>query len=175
MKAYNNIYQIEKENRITRVFIILFIVIVVILFLPWTQSIQANGYVTTLNTEERPQEIQSVIAGKISQWRVKEGDFVKTGDTIAILTEIKSEYLNPELLKQTEIQIQAKENSLLSYNSNATTIHGFSKAYLIWPIFCQRREALRTRLPSCVRTSWLHRKPNKIVTSPRSNTPFVSS
>ena len=43
MKAYNNIYQIEKENRITRVFIILSIVMVVILFLPWTQNIRAKG------------------------------------------------------------------------------------------------------------------------------------
>ena len=38
MKAYNNIYQIEKENRITRVFIILLIVMIVILLLPKAEN-----------------------------------------------------------------------------------------------------------------------------------------
>ncbi len=111
------------SNKFGKIIFALILGFVFILFLPWTQSIQANGFVTTLNTEERPQEIQSVIGGKISKWLVKEGDFVKTGDTIAILTEIKSEFLNPELLKQTEIQIQAKENSLLSYNSKIEAIN----------------------------------------------------
>ena len=111
------------SNKFGKIILTLCLVFVLILFLPWTQNIQANGFVTTLNTEDRPQEIQSVIAGKISKWNVKEGDFVKEGDTIAVLTEIKSEYLNPDLLKQTEIQIQAKENSLLSYNSKIEAIN----------------------------------------------------
>ena len=65
MKAYNNIYQIEKENRITRVFVILLIVMVVILFLPWTQNIRAKGSITTLKQEQRRQEVNTIIAGKV--------------------------------------------------------------------------------------------------------------
>jgi multidrug efflux pump subunit AcrA (membrane-fusion protein) len=97
------------SNKFGKIIFSLILGFVFILFLPWTQSIQANGFVTTLNTEERPQEIQSVIGGKISKWLVKEGDFVKTGDTIAILTEIKSEFLNPELLNKLKFKFKPKK------------------------------------------------------------------
>jgi len=96
MKAYNNIYQIEKENRITRVFIILSIVMVVILFLPWTQNIRAKGSITTLQQEQRRQEVNTIIAGKVVKWWVKEGDAINAGDTIMQLSEVKFEYLDPQ-------------------------------------------------------------------------------
>ncbi len=111
------------SNKFGKIILILCLTFLVILFLPWTQNIQANGFVTTLNNEERPQEIQSAIAGRLNKWLVKEGDYIEFGDTIAVLGEIKSEYLDPDLLKQTEIQIQAKENSLLSYNSKINAIN----------------------------------------------------
>ena len=111
------------SNKFGKIILTLCLGFVVVLFLPWNQNIQANGFVTTLNNDERPQDIQSAIAGRLNKWLVKEGDFVEIGDTIAVLGEIKSEYLNPELLKQTEIQIQAKENSLLSYNSKINAIN----------------------------------------------------
>lgn len=111
------------SNKFGKIILSLCIGFIVVLFLPWTQNIQANGFVTTLNNDERPQEIQSAIAGRLTKWHVKEGDYINLGDTIALLGEIKSEYLNPELIKQTEIQIQAKENSLLSYNSKINAIN----------------------------------------------------
>ena len=100
MNAYKNIYQIEKENRITRVFIILFIVMIVILFLPWTQNIRAKGSITTLQQEQRRQEVNTIIAGKVVKWWVKEGDAIKAGDTIMQLSEVKFEYLDPLLLER---------------------------------------------------------------------------
>jgi len=111
------------SNKFGKIILTLCLGFIVVLFLPWNQNIQANGFVTTLNNDERPQDIQSAIAGRLNKWLVKEGDFIEIGDTIAVLGEIKSEYLNPELLKQTEIQIQAKENSLLSYNSKINAIN----------------------------------------------------
>ena len=108
---------------ISRFLITLLILIVVFMFLPWVQNIETMGTVTTFLPEERPQEVQTFIAGRIAKWKVKEGDYVNKGDTIAILNEIKSEYLNPDLLNQTEIQIQAKEQSVLSYNSKIGAIN----------------------------------------------------
>jgi multidrug resistance efflux pump len=72
---------------------------------------------------QRPQEIQTNIAGRVSVWKIKEGDFIKKGDTVVVLTEIKTEYLDPELLEQTEIQINAKEKSVLSYSSKINAIN----------------------------------------------------
>jgi len=85
------------------------------LFLPWTQNIQATGDVTTLRPEQRPQELNTLIAGKIDKWFVKEGDLVKKGDTILKISEIKNEYLDPLLVDRTRQQIQAKASANNSY------------------------------------------------------------
>lgn len=100
-----------------------FVIFVLILFLPWQQNIQATGKVTTFLPEGRPQEIHSNIAGRVKYWKIKEGDFVKKGDTILVLNEIKTEYLDPDLLNQTETQITAKEQSVLSYSSKVDAIN----------------------------------------------------
>lgn len=97
--------------------------LIVFLFLPWTQNIRARGAVTTLRQEHRPQQMNTIIAGRIVKWYVKEGDVVKQGDTIAQLAEIKDAYLDPQLLDRTREQMEAKEASVVSYSDkvNATT------------------------------------------------------
>jgi multidrug efflux pump subunit AcrA (membrane-fusion protein) len=95
----------------------LFFVVDIILFLPWTQNIQSKGKITTLWQDQRPQEINSPIAGKITKWWVKEGDFVKKGDTILQISEIKAEYLDPNLIGRTQEQVFAKKNAIQFYES----------------------------------------------------------
>jgi multidrug resistance efflux pump len=85
------------------------------LFLPWTQNISGRGQVTSLTPNQRPQTIQSPIPGSIQDWYVQEGQFVKKGDTIMRIAEIKSEYFNPNLVKLTEQQRDAKAFSVKSY------------------------------------------------------------
>ena len=87
----------------------------IILFLPWTQNISGRGLVTTITPEQRPQTIQSPIPGSIQTWFVREGDYVKKGDTIMKIAEIKSEYFDPNLVERTEKQKLAKEFSVESY------------------------------------------------------------
>lgn len=91
------------------------ILVIIILFLPWTQTVSGTGYVTTLRPDHRPQTIQSPIPGRIERWFVAEGDFVQKGDTILHISEIKSEYFDPNLLERTEEQVEAKANSVTSY------------------------------------------------------------
>jgi multidrug efflux pump subunit AcrA (membrane-fusion protein) len=90
---------------------------VITLFLPWTQSIRAKGTVTALRQEQRPQQINTIIGGRIERWLIKEGDFVKKGDTLLQLSEIKADYLDPQLLNRTAEQIDAKRSSLNYYES----------------------------------------------------------
>ena len=87
----------------------------IFLFLPWTQNIRANGYVTTLKPDQRPQTIPSIIAGRIEQWYVQEGDFVNKGDTILFISEIKDDYFDTNLLGRTMEQVKAKEFAVRSY------------------------------------------------------------
>jgi len=93
-----------------------FLVNIMFLFLPWTQNIRANGTLTTFEPDKRPQTINSIIGGKIEQWFVIEGDYVEKGDTILFISEIKDEYFNPDLIANLQKQIDAKEQSLLSYS-----------------------------------------------------------
>lgn len=94
----------------------------IVLLLPWTQNIQAPGIVTTRMPEQRPQELNSIIAGKIEKWFVKEGDMVKKGDTILRLSEVKETYLDPQLLQRTDDQIKAKEKTVDFYRDKVVAI-----------------------------------------------------
>ena len=119
-KSYSSLEAV-KNNLARRIFLKLllglFLLIVVMLFLPWTQNIQSKGYVTALRPDERPQTIQNTIPGKIEQWYVQEGDLVKKGDTILFLTEIKMEYFDPRLIERTKEQVQAKANGIDAYEN----------------------------------------------------------
>lgn len=110
------------SNRSYWFFGIGFILFLIILFLPWTQNINAKGYVTTRSPQQRPQSVQSVIAGRIDNWFVKEGDYVSVGDTIAYISEIKSEYFDPNLLERTNEQIDAKSQSANSYDQKIAAL-----------------------------------------------------
>ncbi|MCU0429072.1 MAG: HlyD family secretion protein [Cytophagaceae bacterium] len=90
----------------------LFIAIIILLFLPWTQNVEGYGKVTAFNPINRPQEVQTIIAGKIAQWSVTEGQFVREGDTLLVLTEIKDKFLDPATLERTKEQLDAKKQSL---------------------------------------------------------------
>ena len=94
------------------------------LFLPWTQNISGTGAVTTLKPNQRPQSIQSVISGRIEKWYVQEGDFVNKGDTILFISEIKEDYMDPNLVENTKNQMNAKKQSLQSYGSKVNTLSG---------------------------------------------------
>lgn len=95
-----------------------------ILFLPWTQNISGSGAVTTLKPDQRPQTIHTAIAGRIEKWYVKEGDFVQKGDTILFISETKEDYLDPNLVKNTESQLKAKEMAEQSYGGKVVSLEG---------------------------------------------------
>lgn len=108
---------IPSDQSRKRVRVLLYILLAgfVFLFLPWTQNFRSQGMVTALKPEHRPQTIHSVIPGRIEKWYVQEGDFVQKGDTILFISEVKEQYMDPELLERTQLQVNAKELSVRSY------------------------------------------------------------
>ncbi|AUC84093.1 biotin attachment protein [Polaribacter sp. ALD11] len=94
----------------------------ILLFLPWTQNITGKGLVTTLTPDQRPQTIQSQIPGRIEQWFVKEGDYVKKGDTILRISEVKSDYFDNRLIERTNDQISAKLSSVSAYQGKVQAL-----------------------------------------------------
>lgn len=115
---FSTLSNVEKKRSgkvLIRLVTAFFVTLFVTMFLPWTQNIGAPGEVTTLKPSQRPQTIHSVIAGRIENWYVQEGDYVDKGDTILFISEVKDAYFDPQLLPRTEQQLVAKELSVKSY------------------------------------------------------------
>lgn len=121
IQAFDTIYRSHKKSKVKYWFVGIMLFFVLILFLPWTQNIKATGNITTLYQEQRPQEINSPIPGKIVKWWVKEGDVVKKGDTILQISEIKEDYLDPNLVGRTQQQVDAKKGAINYYQGKITT------------------------------------------------------
>ena len=102
--------------------LVVLLMFILLLFLPWQQNIRGVGQITALNPANRPQTVETVIAGRIKNWLVREGDLVKKGDTIASITEVKEKYFDPQLLTRLQQQIVAKERSLDAKNKKAEAL-----------------------------------------------------
>jgi multidrug efflux pump subunit AcrA (membrane-fusion protein) len=120
LKAYSTIYRFNRTSKVKYWAFGFLLALLIILFLPWTQNIRARGSVTTLRQEQRPQELNSIIPGKIVKWYVKEGDMVQAGDTILQISEVKDDYLDPNLINRTNEQLGAKQLSVEYYKNKVT-------------------------------------------------------
>ncbi|MEO8795143.1 MAG: HlyD family efflux transporter periplasmic adaptor subunit [Daejeonella sp.] len=117
LKSYTLIYRYNKKSRVWLWFFVCFGIFIVFLFLPWTQNIKSVGAVTTLFQDQRPQQVNTIIGGRVMKWLVKEGDYVKAGDTLVQLSEVKVDYLDPDLLQRTKEQLSGKQLSVEYYKN----------------------------------------------------------
>ncbi|TAD84481.1 MAG: HlyD family efflux transporter periplasmic adaptor subunit [Bacteroidetes bacterium] len=120
-KSFPLIYESNRKNYRSRIFWTIVLVFVGFLFLPWTQNIRSKGFVTTLYQNQRPQELNSQIPGKILKWYVKEGDYVNVGDTILQLGEVKDDYLDPLIIPRTQTQIAQNRDKARFYEGKIAT------------------------------------------------------
>lgn len=118
----SNLYTVQLVNTpkkfktIRNWLITVFSLVFLSLFLPWQQNINGKGKVTPFAPEDRPQNVPSIIGGRIEKWKVVEGQFVKKGDTLVIISEVKEKFFDPELLSRTQKQITNKEDGLEAKN-----------------------------------------------------------
>jgi multidrug resistance efflux pump len=121
-KALMRISRMDSGRVFLKLLAWFFGITLVFMFLPWTQNIRANGSLTTLKPNQRPQTLHSVIDGRIEKWYVQEGESVEKGDTILFISEIKDQYFDPDLLERTQIQLNAKEASVKSYEAKVDAL-----------------------------------------------------
>ena len=108
--------------RVPRVFRMVFIILLFmlltvmafLLYVPWVQTAGGRGVVTTLNPNERQQDINALVSGRIEEWYVRDGSAVEKGDPIVRIADI-----DPQLIQrleaergQVEVQLQAARNAL---------------------------------------------------------------
>jgi adhesin transport system membrane fusion protein len=121
-RSGKDIFNKEYYKFLNKFLLVFAILVFVLMFLPWTQNITSQGLVTTLTPGQRPQDIQSQIPGRIEEWFVREGDFVRKGDTILRISEVKSEYFDDRLIERTNEQINAKASSVLAYQAKVAAL-----------------------------------------------------
>ena len=100
------------NRRLARILLVLGLVFLIILFLPWRQTISGAGTLTALTPQDRPQNVQNQIAGRIEHWNVREGQLVRRGDTLLTISEIKDEYFDPNLPERLGEQLAAKRGNV---------------------------------------------------------------
>ena len=122
-KSGKNIMNVQYYKYFNRFLLAAAIILFIVMFLPWTQTITGQGIVTTLKPNQRPQHIQSQIPGRIEEWFVQEGDEVKKGDTILRISEVKSDYFDDRLMERTNNQIQAKSSSVTAYGGKVDALN----------------------------------------------------
>jgi multidrug resistance efflux pump len=121
-KSFEILEEIRADKVLKKLLLTFLLLVIGVAFLPWTQNIRGNGQVTALSPSQRPQELNSMIDGRIEEWHVQEGDMVEKGDTILFIREIKDEYFDPQLLERTQEQINAKRQSLEFYQDKINAL-----------------------------------------------------
>lgn len=84
----------------------------IVLLLPWQQNVQGKGKVIPFSPQDRPQVVPSVIAGRIEKWFVQEGQHVKKGDTICLISEVKEKFFDPQMVDRTNDQVISKQEAI---------------------------------------------------------------
>jgi multidrug efflux pump subunit AcrA (membrane-fusion protein) len=84
----------EPAKLITRLIVIFFLFMLVFLIaIPWQQTSDGSGKVMAYLPQDRVQNIHATVTGRIKQWFVKEGSFVKKGDPVMEIVDIDPNYM----------------------------------------------------------------------------------
>ena len=93
------------SSRLAIKLVLLFLLIIA--FVPWTQTITVTGQLSAYTPYERPQDIESQITGRIRKWHIFEGVRVKQGDLILELDDYDPNFMSPDLLSLLDQRKQA--------------------------------------------------------------------
>lgn len=118
MAHFTTLESIKTPRIMRAVFIMLLVAIIItiafLIYVPWVQTTSGRGVVTTLNPNERRQDINALVPGRIEEWYVRDGSTVKKGDPIVRIADI-----DPQLIErlqaerqQVELQLQAAQSAL---------------------------------------------------------------
>jgi RND family efflux transporter MFP subunit len=81
-------------------------------FVPWVQTTSGFGSVTALNPNDRLQEINALVPGRIQEWYVRDGSHVTLGEPIVQIVDI-----DPQLLDR----LQAERGQVVAILQAAET------------------------------------------------------
>lgn len=77
-----------------------------LVYVPWVQTASGPGTVTALNPNDRMQEINALVPGRIQEWYVRDGSHVELGDPIVKIIDNDPQLL--DRLQSERQQVMAK-------------------------------------------------------------------
>ena len=128
LKTLQELPHPRSSRQLGRWMLFFLFLIIIVLFLPWRQTINGTGSVTALTPQDRPQSLQNTIAGRIEKWSLREGQYVKKGDTLLVISEIKDDYFDPQLPQRLGEQLAAKQGNRQATDAKINALDGQIKA-----------------------------------------------
>ncbi len=103
--TYNQIKIPQPLESLKKIIIISLILLILILTItPWRQTATGFGYVIALDPNNRAQNINAPVNGRINQWFVKDGSRVKAGDKLVEIIDN-----DPQIIERLKLEKSAKE------------------------------------------------------------------
>jgi multidrug efflux pump subunit AcrA (membrane-fusion protein) len=118
MAHFTTLASIKTPRVMRAVFFMLLAAILIavafLIYVPWVQTTSGRGVVTTLNPNERRQDINALVPGRIEEWFVRDGSRVKKGDPIIRIADIDPNLIDRLQAErgQMELQLQAAQSAL---------------------------------------------------------------
>lgn len=85
----------DAAKLLSRIILVFFLFMLIFLIaIPWQQTADGSGKVMAYNPQDRVQNVHAPVSGRIKQWFVREGSFVKKGDPILEISDIDPDYLS---------------------------------------------------------------------------------
>lgn len=118
MAHFTTLASIETPRVMRAVFVILLSAIVIVvaflIYVPWVQTTSGFGVVTTLSPNERRQDINALVPGRIEEWYVRDGSTVKKGDPIVRIADVDPNLIErlQEERAQVALQLDAAKRAL---------------------------------------------------------------
>ncbi len=92
------------------------LILLILIFTPWQQTSKGNGYVIANDPNNRAQNINAPINGRINKWFVRDGSKVKTGDKLVEIIDN-----DPQILERLQAEKDAKKQKSEVAQSAAKT------------------------------------------------------
>ncbi len=99
----------------TWLLVLVSLIILALIFVPWQQTVVGKGEVSVFSPMERPQTVEAQIPGRLVKWYVQEGQQVKEGERIALISD-----LDPKFLGENQLQLLENQKQALITRQSAT-------------------------------------------------------
>lgn len=167
---------------LTKVCLAFFVFLFILLtFTPWQQTSKGIGEIIALDPNDRVQNINSPVPGRIQSWHVQDGSFVKKGDPIVEVVDNDPNFIQRLRLERDAVfqkyqaDKESSETALLDYERQTKLFKdGLSSSSQLEKSLITYKKLLASEASSAASLAKaevsLSRQENQLVTAPRDGT-----